>query len=100
MTSRAASAARMLFGRSTLANLSSACGSGCRVGLLVKVIVIVSASEQASGLHLNTRTVPAAFFCPSQRSGSGALVVTRTAPGFSGTGPAAGGVGFVVSGLF
>ena len=74
----------MLLGSSTFANFSSACGSGCRVGLFKNVMVTVAASGQASGLHLNTRTMPLAERCPSHLSGSGALVVIRTPPGLIG----------------
>src|SRR5262249_12552619 len=74
----------MLLGRSTLANFSSACGSGCRVGLFENVNSTLCGDGQASGLHLNSRCIGLAERGASHLSGSGTLVEMRTSPGLSG----------------
>src|SRR4051812_13061841 len=92
MISRAALPARMLFGRSTLANFSSACGFGWRVGLGATTIATATLSAQASGLHEKMRRLFLMSFCTNHFPGSGARVVTLTVPGL-GVGAAAGGCG-------
>src|SRR5664280_3812047 len=84
ITVRAAARARMVFGKSTAAYFSSALGFGFAVGLFENVNDTVSASGQASGLHLYTRCDLFGAICTSQSPG-GARVPTRTSPGLIGT---------------